>query len=587
MLAIDLSIVTFSPDFALLERLLASLAEPAPFARHLFIEDNSADGSVVERLRALPVLAEGAFASVRIERSGTNVGFGRAHNANAARATSPYLFVVNPDCVLEPGALAALVEVAAASPSDVAAWEMRQIPYEHPKAYDPATLETPWVSGAAVLLRREAFEQVGGFDPRIFLYGEDVDLSWRLRARGWKLTYQPRCAVVHRTYRHAGEVKPIALYEGMLVNLCLRARYAGVTGALKGLAKVAREMLRQPARAAGFAHAALRFLPRWPAFARTAVAANAHFRPCFRGWDYADHRDGPFHAFASARDGKPPQPRVSILVRTFNRPAWLRQALASCANQTYRNLEVVVVEGGGHAGRAVVDEFAGRLEIAYVATGRPSSRTENGNLALAQATGEWLNFLDDDDVLFADHVEVLVGAALAAGTAGAYALSWQAPTRVIDAERAEYEETGLERRHAEPFDRLALWHHNFLPIQTVLFHRRLYEKHGGFDEGLDQLEDWNLWTRFTLEDEFTMVPRTTSKYRVPADPAEAVRRQAALDRALPLALERQRAMRAAISPREVVTMAEDYARRTNVGNRLARRIFGRVPYAVRLLRRIA
>ena len=61
---------------------------------------------------------------------------------------------------------------------------MRQIPYEHPKAYDPVTLDTPWVSGAATLFRREAFEAVGGFDDAIFMYGEDVDLSWRLRARG-------------------------------------------------------------------------------------------------------------------------------------------------------------------------------------------------------------------------------------------------------------------------------------------------------------------------------------------------------------------------------------------------------------------
>src|SRR3954462_5372319 len=111
MLQIDVSIVTYAPDFALLEALLESLAEPAPLARHLFIEDNSPiedgvpDAAVVDRIRALPVLAApGAFASVSVTRSGRNVGFGRGHNANAARGRSPFLLVLNPDCIVEPGA---------------------------------------------------------------------------------------------------------------------------------------------------------------------------------------------------------------------------------------------------------------------------------------------------------------------------------------------------------------------------------------------------------------------------------------------------------------------------------------------------
>ena len=48
----------------------------------------------------------------------------------------------------------------------------------------------------------------------------------------------------------------------------------------------------------------------------------------------------------------------------------------------------------------------------------------------------------------------------------------------------------------EPFSRPAMWHHNYMPIQSVLFHRSLFEQHGGFAEDMDQLEDWNLWTRY-------------------------------------------------------------------------------------------
>ncbi|MEO7741610.1 MAG: glycosyltransferase family 2 protein [Usitatibacter sp.] len=589
MPVIDVSIVTYAPDLALLQRLLASLAEPAPRAilRNVFIQDNSADETMADRIAALPELQpNGAFAAVSIERSGRNLGFGRGHNANARRGAAPYLLVANQDCVLEPGALAGLVECAESSGGDVAAWEMRQIPYEHPKAYDPVSLEVSWVSGAATLFRRAAFDGLRGFEPRIFMYGEDVDLSWRLRANGWRLLYQPRFAVMHRTYSVPHEEKPLQLFEGVLVNLCLRARYGGPAEALRGLATLAREAARPGAvlaRRWGLMKAGLRFLLRAPYFATTRVAAQGRFRPIFAGWDYEQHRDGAFVTFASRRDTEPGgEPLVSILIRTCGRPAWLRQALASCLGQTYRNLEVVVIEGGEDRSRAVVEEFSQRLRIRYHATGVASGRARNGNIALQMAKGEWLNFLDDDDLFFADHVEVVLAAALRANAAGAYGLAWEAHTRCLDRENARFEEVRNHTRHAQGFDRMLLWDHNYLPIQSVIFHRRLYDRHGGFDEGMDQLEDWNLWTRYTLDDDFVMVPKTTSKYRVPADAREAADRQAMLDRAYAAALERQSAMRGAFSPQDVLVMARRYAR----SRRLLARVANRLPVADRVLRRM-
>ncbi len=62
---------------------------------------------------------------------------------------------------------------------------------DHPRDAD-------WLSGCAIALRREAFDQIGGFDPAYFLYVEDVDLGVRLRAAGWRLRYLPAAQVVHR-----------------------------------------------------------------------------------------------------------------------------------------------------------------------------------------------------------------------------------------------------------------------------------------------------------------------------------------------------------------------------------------------------
>jgi hypothetical protein len=77
---------------------------------------------------------------------------------------------------------------------------------------------------------------------------------------------------------------------------------------------------------------------------------------------------------------------------------------------------------------------------------------------------------------------------------------------------------------------------------------------------MDQLEDWNLWTRYTLEDDFVLVEKTTSKYRVPANSRIAAERQALLDLAYRDALERQRTLRVTLSPREISEMADSYVR---------------------------
>jgi GT2 family glycosyltransferase len=585
---LDISVVTFRPDAAAFARMLASLAEQADgIELALLVHDNTPAAERPAWLDARD-LAPG-FARVDVRRSDTNAGFGAGHNANVARGSAPFVLVLNQDCVLEPGVLPALVGSANDDDARVAAWELRQIPYEHPKAYDPASLETPWVSGAAVLLRRAAFDEVRGFDPRLFMYGEDVDLSWRLRARGWKLRYLPRCGVVHRTYRHAGEVKPLQALSGVQTNLCLRARFGGPLETARGIALLLLELGGPQdfaGRRRGLLGALAGFLRRWPWFALSRVRPRDDFRPVFAGWGYELRRDGAFYAFRSTREApRPATPLVSVLIRTIGRNAWLAEALASVANQTWPNVEAIVIEDGPPTARATIDRFAARLRVRYVATGEKVGRARAGNLALREARGEWLNFLDDDDVLFADHVEVLMETVLARGVKGAYALAWETATEVLDRERATYRETAHHTRHHQPFDRLTLWHHNFLPIQAVLFHRSLYECHGGFREDMDQLEDWNLWTRYTLENPFVLVEKTTSKYRVPAHPRDAAARQVLLDQAYRDAVELQRTMRLTLSPLEITQMAEAYVRSQAllvVSRRDMRRFVDQRPWLARL-----
>jgi GT2 family glycosyltransferase len=534
----------------------------------IYLLDNSPTPlapSVISGLKAL--LSQASKSTLHYTFGDGNVGFGKGHNRlfkESQSAPSKYLFLLNQDAELEAGSLQRLIETAETDTLDTAAWELRQVPYEHPKAYDPVTLETPWFSGAAVLIRADAFSAVSGFEARLFMYGEDVDLSWRLRAGGWRLRYAPSCTVIHRTYAKPAEVKPLQVLGSTFANLCLRTRFGTWLDIAVGIAGHFRAIQGPqdfPGRRAGLVRNLFRFATQLPYFRSTRVRRTPTFMPLFSGFSYELRRHGAFHHFQTLEEANASdRPLVSILVRTTQRPAWLRQALQSIRNQTYLNTEVVVVEDGEAVSQDMIEKEFGDMRIIYRATQNRVGRSDAGNLALSLAHGDWLNFLDDDDLFFADHIEVVLQTARTHGCKGAYAIGWETVTRIVDQIRAEYVEEAHLAIHTQPFNRFILWHHNYLPIQCVLFHRELYERYGGFESDMDQLEDWNLWTRYTLNDDFVFVEKTTSIYRVPADRSVQNERQQKLDEAYQMALCKQETMRAELCPCDFTKAVAEYVR---------------------------
>ena len=111
------------------------------------------------------------------------------------------------------------------------------------------------------------------------------------------------------------------------------------------------------------------------------------------------------------------------------------------------------------------------------------------------AHGKYLNFLDDDDLLFADHVETLVQALLKNPQYKlAYSTSFETKIEVKSREpRYEYVEESRVLVHNRPFSRIRLLTMNLFPIQAVMFEKSIYDKYGGMDENLDNLEDWEMW----------------------------------------------------------------------------------------------
>jgi GT2 family glycosyltransferase len=160
-----------------------------------FLDNASSDDTAAKVASAIPTLPF----PVRFFRSLRNNGFARGMNLLARRGTGEFVFMLNPDAELEPACLERLLLRAQADPR-IGICEARQQPREHPKPYDAVTGETSWCAGAAILVRRQTFEDVGGFDERIFfMYCEDVDLSWKAWLKGWRCIYAPEAVVRHYT----------------------------------------------------------------------------------------------------------------------------------------------------------------------------------------------------------------------------------------------------------------------------------------------------------------------------------------------------------------------------------------------------
>jgi N-acetylglucosaminyl-diphospho-decaprenol L-rhamnosyltransferase len=153
-------------------------------------------------------------------QSDINLGFAAANNLGANGAETPYLVFLNPDAFPAPDWLSALIRTADQHPQAAAIGSTQiRADAEHifdgtgdvmhscglayrsnfgkPRVKAPALGETFSACAAAMLVRRDAFEGVGGFDSRYFCYFEDVDLGFRLRLKGGRILQSPEAIVAH------------------------------------------------------------------------------------------------------------------------------------------------------------------------------------------------------------------------------------------------------------------------------------------------------------------------------------------------------------------------------------------------------
>lgn len=229
-----------------LQDCLASLGPPDP-AVTIVIVDHASRRDAADEI-------ERTFPHAHLLRQQSNEGFAAGVNRGARESTTPYVLLLNPDCVAGPDTcrrLAAWMEahprVGVAGPRILnsdgsvqpsarrfpdlttgiagrSSWLTRVFP-RNPlsrrnlapsQARSDAPRVVDWVSGAVMIIRRDAFEAVGGFDTGFFLYWEDADFCRRLEDAGWQTMYVPELTVRHaggRSSRHAADASLVAFHR--------------------------------------------------------------------------------------------------------------------------------------------------------------------------------------------------------------------------------------------------------------------------------------------------------------------------------------------------------------------------------------
>ncbi len=230
--AVAIAVVSWNTK-ALLDDCLRSLRADHEAGRaEVWVVDNgSTDGS--------PELVEAEHPWVRLHRSDENLGYGPAVNVVAGLTTTPFVAAANSDLRFEPDALGELLACAAREPRAGSFAPQLIMPggrtqhSVHPfptvrtglllstglalrgpiarrlpmEGHWDASVErdVPWAHGALLMVRREAWDDIGGFDPDQWFYAEDIDIALRLLRAGWRTRYVPSARVHHEVSASAAD----------------------------------------------------------------------------------------------------------------------------------------------------------------------------------------------------------------------------------------------------------------------------------------------------------------------------------------------------------------------------------------------
>jgi len=432
------------------------------------IDNGSTDGT----LQALRQLSR-QLPHFHLVENARNLGFSQAINQGAALARGEFIAVCNSDIIVTPGWLDWLVAAMRADSRLAVVGPVTNYVGEGPQLDKEAATVTPETAGLyaqqvagrsgvvsvpdrlvffCVLVRKQYFDFLGGVSS-VFGLGnyEDDDFCLRARLAGFTLAVVPGSFVYHFGSRTFKEQK-IDHVEWMLNN-----------------EKIYYERV-----------------------------ASFSTLPLISGLPHQQKRKNPL---------------ISVVVRTKDRPYPLARALNSLANQTFQDFEVVLVNDGDLSVDPLLKTFEDRFGFQYIDNHGSPGRSAALNAGLGAAQGQWITYLDDDDLVYPLHLEML-----ACQTA-------DRPERILytDANKALCWSDDLQRdlvvleriRFAQmDFSLAKLLVDNWIPIMTFMHPAGLAREIGGYDESLGIFEDWDFLLRLAQRLPFQRIPRITCEYRL-------------------------------------------------------------------------
>jgi glycosyltransferase involved in cell wall biosynthesis len=204
-----------------------------------------------------------------------------------------------------------------------------------------------------------------------------------------------------------------------------------------------------------------------------------------------------------------PRPSVSVVIPTFNRRQMLSDAVASVLAQSYSDLEVIVVDDGSTDGTrdAIRDQYGMDARLRVV-TQPNRERAIARNRGIHESRGEWIAFLDSDDLWSPDKLERQVAKLAETGADCCYCLF-----NVLNSSLETTADAVLPP-HGDLFARLL--HQCFIGSMTPLIRRSCFDAVGGFceDRRLLCFEDWEMWTRLAGAFDWALVPEVLGSYRL-------------------------------------------------------------------------
>ena len=443
-------------------------------------------------------------------------------SATAKTAVADWLLFIQEGATVADASVTYLESYVSAADKNIAAFELRQTPADTGRHTDPVTLEIDFADTAAVLVKRSAFEQVGGFDTNFNLLAF-VDLSWRLRAAGYSLQACPMATVTMTEPADERYEYIYGQYERLLLGYKwgrdsqAKTEFEQTLKAPRHFDGVRKELAKL------YAQHFLK-IPALKKFRKTKL-----FNPLV--CDFSQNY-GPWRGKAETFDIQT-QPLVSIVIRTHKRKEVLRRTLMCLRNQIYKNFEIVIVEDGENTAEEMVNADFADLNINYFSTGVNVGRGRAGNIGIERAKGEFVSFLDDDDYYYPDHISSFVSffeknpqADMAVSGGMAY------KTNILSTDPYEFT---VEETYPILFDHITLMDMCVrcrVPMPCGMFRREMYDKFGGMHEAIGGDEDWFMWLKFMAwgnraNKHHDDIHRALSLFGYPADTSAAQKREEA------------------------------------------------------------